>query len=198
MEAIALELLTGGWNLIKMGCSALGKFLGSLNAQGVVGLIVALILTYCSFHEWGEARHWKKQSDRYEALYNQEHKAFGQTVLNYRAAAAKAKADDEAKNARTVAQQSAVNDERDQSYETRLAAAHAEYERLSHASAGTLGGGSVPPVSGLPSAVVGPSEASGQDGLPDRLLCTNQSIQLDELIKWVNAQHAIDPNGKAN
>jgi hypothetical protein len=68
----ALEILTGGWNLLKMGFSALADFLKSLNPQGVIGLLVALILTILSIHEWSEQRHWHKQSDRYEALYNAE------------------------------------------------------------------------------------------------------------------------------
>jgi hypothetical protein len=41
------------------------------------------------------------------------------------------------------------------------------------------------------------SQGSCQDGLPDRLLATEQAIQLDELIKWVKRQSAIDPNGAA-
>ena len=38
-------------------------------------------------------------------------------------------------------------------------------------------------------------QAPRQDGLPqpERLIATEQAIQLDELIKWVERQHAVDP-----
>jgi len=68
--SVILEILTGSWNLVKMGGSAIGGFLSKLNAQGVAGLAVALVLAGLCIHEWGEQRHWHKQSDRYEKLYN--------------------------------------------------------------------------------------------------------------------------------
>jgi uncharacterized small protein (DUF1192 family) len=191
---IALELLTGGWNIIKMGFSALGRFLGSLNAQGVCGLIVSLILAYVSFHQWMEARHWHKQSDRYEALYTQEKAAFDRTVAAYKDAAQKQKADDDAKNQRTVLQQTAVSQEKSDELEARLAAARAEYERLRAAYQSHSGGPASAAVPGLPAPSGGPDEAADKDRLSDALTCTSQSIQLEELQKWVLGQHAIDPN----
>jgi len=68
----AMALLTGGWNLIKMGFSVLGKFLGSLNSQGIIGLIVTLILSTVAVHQLGNARHWHKQSDQNARLYQRE------------------------------------------------------------------------------------------------------------------------------
>jgi len=51
-------------------------------------------------------------------------------------------------------------------------------------------------VPGVSAAPGGPDEAAGQDQLPqsDGLTATEQAIQLDELIKWVKAQAAVDPN----
>jgi hypothetical protein len=51
-------------------------------------------------------------------------------------------------------------------------------------------------VPGLSAAARGADEAAGQDRLPrsDELTATEQAIQLDELIKWVRSQAAIDPN----
>ena len=197
MGAIALELLTGGWNLIKMGFSAIGKFLGSLNAQGWIGLIVAALLGWTSLHFWGEARHFEKQSARWQTLYTREHTAFGQTVLNYRAAAAQAEAADKANAARVKAQQDQISQEQSDDYEARLAAARAEYQRLRGASTGNPGSGTGADMSSVPAASVGSGEAAGQDGLPldDRYLCTAQSIQLDEVLKWADRQGLIDPNG---
>lgn len=48
----------------------------------------------------------------------------------------------------------------------------------------------------LADAAGGSSEAARKDGLPaaDRLLATEQAIQLDELIKWIRAQAKVDNN----
>jgi hypothetical protein len=53
-------------------------------------------------------------------------------------------------------------------------------------------------VPGLAAPPGGVAQAAGEDGLPlaDRELATKQAIQLDELIKWVRRQHAIDPTGQ--
>jgi hypothetical protein len=51
-------------------------------------------------------------------------------------------------------------------------------------------------VPALPAAAGEPDEAADQAGLSvaDRLIATEQAIQLDELIKWVDRQGDIDPN----
>jgi hypothetical protein len=43
-----------------------------------------------------------------------------------------------------------------------------------------------------------PRQAADQDGLSpqDRLIATEQAIQLDELIKWVEAQGRVQPNSR--
>jgi hypothetical protein len=50
----------------------------------------------------------------------------------------------------------------------------------------------------LPVAAGRTHEAARENGLPagDALTATEQAIQLDELIKWVNRQAAIDPNNQ--
>jgi hypothetical protein len=50
---------------------------------------------------------------------------------------------------------------------------------------------------GLPAAAGGPAQAAGDQRLPAglALTATEQAIQLDELIKWVRRQAAVDPNG---
>ena len=54
-------------------------------------------------------------------------------------------------------------------------------------------------MSGLATASGGSAQAPREDGLPvsDRELATEQAIQLDELIKWVRQQHAVDNYPKA-
>jgi hypothetical protein len=62
----------------------------------------------------------------------------------------------------------------------------------------------------VPARAGGVAEGTGKDRLPqsdkrvgypeeslgadDALIATEQAIQLDELIKWVRAQHAVPPN----
>jgi hypothetical protein len=52
---------------------------------------------------------------------------------------------------------------------------------------------------GLPAAPGGADRAAAQNelSLADRLTATEQAIQLDELIKWVKAQSAVDNNASA-
>jgi hypothetical protein len=52
-------------------------------------------------------------------------------------------------------------------------------------------------VSGVAASSGGTAEAAGKDGLPplDALIATEQAIQLDELIRWLQRQHGIDANG---
>jgi hypothetical protein len=52
---------------------------------------------------------------------------------------------------------------------------------------------------GPSAAAGGVAQAAGQDRLSagDALTATEQAIQLDELIKWVKAQTAVDNNTEA-
>jgi hypothetical protein len=168
-----------------------------LGWKGIAGLGVALALGIMLVVQKGETRHWKKQSAGFEQLYHDDQTAFATTVANYRAAAAQARASDQANAARAAAEQAQISREKSDAYETRLAAARAEYQRLRGASAAHPGNSAGAPVSRLPAPAREPARPAGQDGLPldDRFLCTAQSIQLDELIKWTRAEHAVDPNG---
>jgi hypothetical protein len=195
MGAAILSLLTGTWNLAGAVLKAVRRILARLNGQGWVGLLCTLLALLWGIHGASEARHWKKQDARDAALYAREHAAFGQTVLNYRVAAAKQKAEDDAKNARTVAAQQTANQETKNEYEARIAAARAQLERLRRAPAADPGRGAGTLVPSVPTPAGGTSEGPANGlSLDDRYTCTAQGIQLDELIKWTLKQHAIDPN----
>ena len=172
-----------------------------LNIQGIAGIAVAFALGIILLVQKGETRHWKKESGRFEQLYTKEQAALASTVANYRAAAAEAEASDKANAKRVAAEQRAINERTSNDYEARLAAARLSAQRLrgqSAAAAADPRAGRAAPVPGLPAAPVGPAEAAGQDRLPvaDALTATEQAIQLDELIKWVKAQSAVDPGKK--
>ncbi|MEO6582392.1 MAG: hypothetical protein ABIN68_06255 [Sphingomicrobium sp.] len=168
-----------------------------LNLQGMLGIAASLLLLGLFAVKAGEARHWRKQSGRYEQFYLAEQGARAATVANYRAAAETARAADIANIGRVAAAQRQVSERTTHDLETRLAAARAHAQRLqlaqtAAATAQRSGRAEAVPAAG-PAA--GPARgAAEEDGFPvaDRLIATEQAIQLDELIRWVNAQAKVD------
>ena len=174
-----------------------------LNGQGIAGLAAALALAVLLLVQKGETRHWKKQSAQFEQLYATGQAALAGTVANYRAAADAAREDDRANLARVGADQRAISERTANDFETRLADARTLARRLRGEAAGAPadpGAGRGAPMPGLPAAAGGAAQGPGEDQLPadDALTATEQAIQLDELIKWVEKQHAVDPNGRAS
>jgi hypothetical protein len=195
-----LKLALGGLNILKLIGGWIAAFFKALNLQGWIGLAGCLLLAYFWIGQRGEARHWHKQSDRFEALYRAEQAAFAQTVANYRAAAERARAADAANQRRVEGEQAQINQRSSHDFQTRLADARARYAagvQRNPQGAADRGGRGAAPVPGLPAAAGGPAQAAGQDGLStqDQLTATEQAIQLDELIKWVQRQHSVDVNG---
>lgn len=174
-------------------------FLKLLNWQGMAGIAAVLALSIMLLVQKGETHHWKKQSAGFEQLYRQEQAAFATTVDNYRTAAVQARAADQANVARVTTEQASINERTSHDFETRLAAAHAAADQrvrnIAEAAAHPGAGGNAP-MPGLSAAAGRPAQAAGQNGLSvdDQLTATDQAIQLDELIKWTTAQHAVDPN----
>ena len=172
-----------------------------LNAQGIAGLAVSICLALLLVLQKGETRHWKRQSGQFEQLYRGEQSALAGTIANFRAAAEVARAADRAAAERVAAEQRAINERTENAYEARLADARARADRLrietrtAATDPGSRGSATMPV---LPAAPGQPPQGTGQDGLPDQLIATEQAIQLDELIKWVRQQHAIDPNHTPN
>jgi hypothetical protein len=171
-----------------------------LNWQGMAGIAVALTLLGMLTVQKLEAVHWKKQSEEFEQLYQQEQAALATTVASYRAAAVQARAEDQASAERVRVAQAAINQETTNAYEARLADARARADRVrldTKAAADPRGGGTSP-MPRLSAAARSPSQSAGEDRLPpaDALTATEQAIQLDELVKWVRAQHKVDPNAE--
>jgi hypothetical protein len=171
-----------------------------LNPQGIVGLAASLCLTLLLILQKVETRHWKEQAASYEQRYHGEQTALAETVANYRSAAEQARAADAANSRRVAAEQQAITERTANDYETRIADARARALRLrAHPKTPTdpsaRGAAAVP---GVPAAAGGVAQACGEDRLPpaDALIATEQAIQLDELIRWVDAQRAVDPNAE--
>ena len=170
-----------------------------LNIQGIAGLAVSLALGMLLAIQKGETRHWRKESSRFEQLYVQEQAALAGTIANYRAAAEQARQSDAANVERVAAEQRQINERTTDDLQARLAAARSLAQRLrgqAASAAADSGGGAAAPVPGLSAAAGGSHETPGQDRLShsDALTATEQSIQLDELIKWVKAQAEVDPD----
>ena len=169
------------------------------NVQGIAGLTVGIALGLLLIVQKGETRHWRRQATQFEQLYSREQAALSTTVANYRAAAQQAHAADKANAERVAAEQRSINERTSNDYEARLAAARSLARRLREqraAPAADPRSGPSARVPGLPAPAGGPVEAAGQDRLPqpDALTATEQAIQLDELIKWVRRQAAVNAN----
>jgi hypothetical protein len=170
-----------------------------LNVQGMVGIAAAFALLTLLLIQKFETRHWRKQSEQYEQLYRSEQVADARTVANYRAATEAARAADRAANDRVRTEQLSINERTSNDLETRLAAARLRAQLLQpgdrEAATDSSDCGTAS-VSDLPAAACGPPRAASQDRLPpgDSLIATEQAIQLDELIRWVEWQHAVDVN----
>ena len=171
-----------------------------IGPQGIAGVAVATILALLLIAAKIDSRHWKKQSDRFEQIYRAEATAHAGTVANYRLAAERARAADRANADRVAAEQGQINERTSHDFEARLAAARARAQRLrqSPEAGADFGSRRGAPVPGLSAPASGLAQAPGQDRLsdPDRLIATEQAIQLDELIKWVRAQAAVEPSGR--
>ncbi|MFP5329684.1 MAG: hypothetical protein ACLGHC_06050 [Alphaproteobacteria bacterium] len=155
-----------------------------------LALMVALLVS--------DRNRWKAKTAHYSGLLASERSAHAATVANYRAAAERARREDAANAARVKAAQDAINERTVSEFETRIAAARASARRMraDDPASRRTGGSSATPLPGLPAPAGGVAQAASEDGLSrsDRLTATEQAIQLDELIKWVRRQSAVDPN----
>ena len=143
-----------------------------------------------------DRNHWKAKTAHYAELLAAERGAHAATVAGYRAAAVHARAADAANAARVRADQAAINERVADDYQERIAAARAAAGSLRRTTAAAThpGAGRAAPVPCLPVAAPGVAESASENGLsqPERLIATEQAIQLDELIKWVRAQANLD------
>jgi hypothetical protein len=175
-----------------------------LKWQGIAGLAAAIALAVLLAVQKGDTRHWRRQSSQFEQLYRAEQSAFAGTVAKYRAAAEAARAADLVNAARVKADQARINERTADDFEARLAdararAANLERGRLRQNARPAADPGSRPSTSvpGVAAAAGGSAQAAKQGGLSDQdaLIATEQAIQLDELIKWVRRQAAVDIAG---
>ncbi len=157
-----------------------------------IGIICALALALLV----NDHNRWKSTAVLRQQQAVAEKAAHLATVANYRAAAAQAPQADAANARRVEREQVRINERIEDDFESRIAAARlrsGELRRQAGSTAANPGAGRAAPLPGLPAATDAAPEAAGQNGLPaaERLIATEQAIQLDELIKWVRAQTGV-------
>ena len=162
-----------------------------------VKLIAAILFVAALGLLVSDRNRWKGVATLRQQQVVAEKAAHSATVANYRAAAEQARRADAANTERVRREQAAINERTADDYEKRLADTRArarELQRQAGSTAAHPGAGRAARLPALPASARGAAEAAGEDRLPDALTATEQAIQLDELVKWVRRQHAVEPN----
>jgi hypothetical protein len=172
---------------------AVWKLVGWRGAIAIV-LLLALGISHL------QTRHWKSEAGKERQAYLLEKQAFDTTVASYRLAAQQAAESDRLNKQRVEAAAAAINERTAHDYETRLAAARAAAGRLQSQPQANSGSANKPAVPGISNSASGADPAAAQSGLSiqDRLIATEQAIQLDELIKWIKSVGQINTQGADN
>ena len=167
----------------------------SINLQGIVGIVVGVALAALfalQTHKTHEVQHKLDAANAHLVTAQQ-------TIINYQQAAARATQLDAENKARAEAEQSAVVERTKEDYEARIARARADAQRLRDqlarpAHPGSTGAAPVSRPSGTGPAAPGPSADQGLS-IDERLVATEQAIQLDALIDYVEGVLKVDLNG---
>lgn len=167
------------------------RFLPSISVIAAV-----LLLAHFCLHQFVIDPGLQAERDAALASVKAERDAHQQTVTDYRLAQAEAAAADAANLARVRAEQQEINHAALSDYRSRLAALRADYQRLRDRRAGEPAAGAAAGF-GLPgssAAAEGTAEAACDHGLSDveRLIASEQALQLDALIDWVEAQAQVE------
>lgn len=193
---IALKLFaSGALDRLLRGLSAAGKWIVSDWRNFAVTLLAGLYIFSNFFHlprlqaDLAEAR----------ALHEAEQLAHLGTIANFIDAGQQAQRDAEANAARVKVEQERITDATLATYRADLAALRARFDRLRAGPAAADPRGAYP--AGLPgagNAAGRAAQAPGQDRLPaghltlaDALIASEQALQLNALIDWIEAQSAV-------
>ena len=196
--AAARMVLSGAFEKVLKGLSAAWKWIISdwRNGPLVWFVLVVLVNSFITIPSL------RNQIDRVTAERDAERAAHEGTVVAFIAATQQAQREAEANAARVAAEQEDINDEIIRDHRADLAALRARYERLlqsaqaAAADPGRTGAAGLP---GLPDTSGRADAAPGEDRLPaagelslaDALLASEQALQLDALIRWIERQQAV-------
>lgn len=199
--------LFAGWAVkalfnARSDAAAVRSWWGDLHPSTRKWIVRALLIVagYFLHQHYAQQRISAAIDAAHTAQRNADQAVLDRTVANYRAATALARAADQKNATRVKAEQAQISERTADDYAHRIADARAVADRLRARAAvapAHSGGGGAASVPGLSPASGGATQAAGEDRLPDTdaLTATEQAIQLDELIKWIRAQAAVDVNG---
>lgn len=173
---------------------AIWSFIG---VRGAIGIAVAAFLTFQLMDARSDARAFQKEALTWQQKYNDEAQAHTDTIRAFQNAAAEARRKDEANKKRVEKEQRQITERIERSYEELLADARARADRLRQqlrTTGAAPGGPGESRMSGPGSPTGGPDGAASDHGLSitERLIATEQAIQLDRLQQWVRDQSRVD------
>lgn len=195
---IALKLLASGVleKLLKGLSAALDWVLSDWR-----NLFVVLFGLAAFWQGWVTIPNLRADLAETEASLTAEQSAHLGTVNAFLAASEQAQKDAEANARRVLREQESITDEAVSRYRSDLAALRARFDRLRARDAAAIdpGRADAAGLPGLPDAAGRADAPAGEDRLPaagalsldDALIASEQALQLQALIDWVNAQAAV-------
>ena len=180
MPAFLLPMLLRGFGFIKQAIKALLGLVTRYPLQ--CGLAVAIVA--CAWL-------WRANNGLHDTIRT-ERARYAETVANFKKAQADAEAVQAHNLARVAKSQKDVTDETLDDYNRRVADLRARYKRL--LDQGNRSASGNPDLPAVPNATSGTDAAAQQDGLPaaDALTASEQALQLDALITWVERQAKVE------
>ena len=202
-------MIIPAWASAKLAVKGIWAAVVGAVILALVAAVAVQSIRLHGFHLWPiSITGWIKTAGEFERERNAERISHTQTKTRYRIAQFEASRLEQERLADVQTRQQEITDAVEQDYQARLAAARARAEQLRHElrTRSAAGGASRDlAVSGVPDTAGAfdgatedpelPALAAGAAGQLERdLTATEQAIQLDALIDWVEQQAAIDPN----
>jgi len=186
MPAFLLPMLLRGFGFVKQAFRAL---LG-LVTRYPLQCALAVAIVACAWL-------WRANNGLHDSL-KAERAAHAETIAVFKKAQADAEALQAHNLARVAKAQKDVTDETLDDYNRRVADLRARYKRL--LDQGNRSASGNPDLPAVPNATSGTDAAAQQDGLPaaDALTASEQALQLDALITWVERQSKVKTSPEEN
>lgn len=180
MPAFLLPMLLKGFGFIK---DAIRAAIGFIARHPWQSATLALLVA-CAWL-------WRANNGLHDTI-KAERARYAQTMASFRDAQAKAELAQKANLARVSIQQRTITDETLDDYNRRVAVLRARYQRLLSQGNRSASGNAAMPA--IPDATGRIDEAADENGLPaaDALTASEQALQLDALITWVERQAKVE------
>ena len=171
-----------------------------LKGFGFVKEAIKAVIGFIAKHPWQSASLallvacawlWRANNGLHDTI-KAERARYAETVANFKDAQAKAELAQKANLARVSIQQRNITDETLDDYNRRVADLRARYQRLLSQGNRSASGNAAMPA--IPDATGRIDEAPDENGLPaaDALTASEQALQLDALITWVDRQAKVE------